>query len=1168
MAMTRRLTSTIILGCLFPFFGTAWGQTLRVSFDEGTQADRADGRAEPWLSRDVEQVPGKVGMAARLGERGQLIYGGEQNILAGQGTLAFWCRIPERPGPTDIQRLIFVQCKERGYWNYLATMEWQEGVFRAKVFDFCHGHGWHDPDALPAFQAATWHHVALVWDQAEGVKFFLDGKLTGSTWRQQAWWDRPTPHAIHLCYPGASYDELCIYDRCLSDEEIGALVMDNRWQVPRTTITWSQDAYDRLASSLGTVGVEHLPTIDVADQQPDTETVIRQARVTRILDDRIPAWKVMDGRMNLFWPEWRAPTLGDVDFSGSEISVTLEPGQRLTHLVLRGLVGGCRVHGERDGFVSHAPLAEVPTGLHYLSAHRLPPDLTGLRVPRREGMKLHEIGLFAVERRPISKATGRITPITGFLDRDALGGLVEQIHTLTLPHERTLLGKGKGVKSVPVAGLSRVHFVSKPVTEALPLDAVSLRLTFSAPWRADVWWLRVQDPVNPRRDLMNVPVRVLNPVPGKQVTLAVTLDFWDVVLDPGTRLWVELLPTQSVTLATDKDNANQLSLKIGDRAKVLAEFAFTQGQLAFSYWQLGSEGSGRQGANPEARSFNLLGGITDNHELKLTLEWVRRHVADDRLVNNLWRITHEKRTPAPVTPRLQPEGAPAWAVWGRELLERYRAMSHLWADWQGPDGQLGGGWNDDPTFPGVYICLPLLGDTRTQTMFERIFDGVEETGYLRNGVCRGPIDTGHARDLVAWRGHLMLFDYGQPRHVERALAMTRELHRWTRLDENGHRRAVTNHYSEDGPQRRPRSKVNDDGLIEQINTEGDFSITPLLMDSIFCAWYSRNPTVLKFVAEVAEGELARQADPKRTGGYPFVSFAQLFNDPKYAKEPLEPYLPSAAEKAKVVQGIRAACETLEGGWQFRGGEARGANDHFSVPGQTELSRMYLGFGMTWLRTAITMVPPIAVSWEGLEDQVAALVLEASSTKLRVAVYNFDAQPRAVRMRVWRLADGKYQLRTGHDSDGDDQIDGPAATDEINLHRASPIALQLPSRRVFIVELDQLEARSRPEQLADLAVGTGDVFYDLATDRLKVVVHNIGAAPAKNITVRFETPDGKLLGRHVIEQLDAPLDLRPQTAVAWLSQPTLHPVDRIIVHVDPDDQIEEITKENNRMVWQR
>ena len=107
-------------------------------------------------------------------------------------------------------------------------------------------------------------------------------------------------------------------------------------------------------------------------------------------------------------------------------------------------------------------------------------------------------------------------------------------------------------------------------------------------------------------------------------------------------------------------------------------------------------------------------------------------------------------------------------------------MSHHWADWQGPDGQLGGGWNDDTDFPGVFICLPLLGDSRTQSMFTRIWDGLDKTGYLHNSVSRAPIDTLHATDFLSWRAHLMLFDYGQPRHVERALTLTREALRETR----------------------------------------------------------------------------------------------------------------------------------------------------------------------------------------------------------------------------------------------------------------------------------------------------------------------------------------------------------------------------------------------------
>ena len=276
--MTRTLRLSLGLAASLLCFGAsrATAQTLRVSFDTGLKADRAVGRAEPWVSRNVELVAGRFGKAAKIGPRGQLIYAAEQNVQAGRGTLACWCRVPERPGPLDVQRIVFVQSKERGYWTYLATMEWQESVFRAMVFDFYHGHGWHDPSGLPALTAGAWHHVALLWDQSEGTKFFLNGKAVGSTWGKQAWWERPTPHAIHLSWPGAAYDELCVYDRVLSESEVAALATDNRFEVPRKAEPPGRAAEARLLNSVAPVGLQHLPAVDVGAKP----AVIRQARTS------------------------------------------------------------------------------------------------------------------------------------------------------------------------------------------------------------------------------------------------------------------------------------------------------------------------------------------------------------------------------------------------------------------------------------------------------------------------------------------------------------------------------------------------------------------------------------------------------------------------------------------------------------------------------------------------------------------------------------------------------------------------------------------------------------------------------------------------------------------------------------------------------------------------
>lgn len=1207
------ISNCLTLGLVLIVVGAAQCQTLQVNFDASPKADKALGRAEPWVSRGVELVSGKFGKAARVGSGGQLIYAGEQNLQSGRGTLACWCRIPERPGPLDVQRLIFVQSKERGYWNYLATLEWQESVFRATVFDFYHGHGWHDPTGLPTLQAGTWHHVALVWDQAHGTKFFLDGQMIGSTWGKQAWWDRPTPHAIHLCYPGAEYDELCVWDRLLSEQELTDLVQTNKLPVGDAPATWDGAARERLARSLGALGLDNLPPVDAGTGRA---TVIRQARVRQALDDRIPSWKTLDGRMNLFWPEWRAPTLGDVDYSGSELSILFEPGQKLTHLTLRGLVGGCEVFGERDGYVSRQPIMTVQQGLHFLAAERLPANLTGLRIPRRDGMKLHEVGAFAVDDRPPAPPTQTVdTPLTGALALKELKDLADDIRTTKLREERVVLGKAAGAerKAYSIAPLARLHLITEPVAEVTPLDALEVRLNFIGGWKESVWWLRVQDPVNPRRDLMAVPVRVVNPTPSKEATIAIVLDFWDIMFEAGARLRVELLPMHEVQIVTGGQDTSRLSLWPGLRDKVLKEFTHTQSQLAYSYWQLGSEQSGTAGADPTTPGFALLGSITHNRELKLTLEWVRRHAPDHPLTTDLWKITFGKQASAPVKPRRQPEGAPEWAVWERELLERFRAMSHHWADRQGPDGQLGGGWNDDTDFPGVFLCLPLLGDRKTQTMFTRIFDGLERTGYLHHSVSRSPIDALHATDFLSWRAHLMLFDYGQPRHVERALDLSRELQRWTKVDDKGHRRFLTGFYSEDGPGRQPATRVGDSGLIEHTGGGQDGGANRnFLRDPLFAAWYSRNPTLMKFLREVAEGDHARVSDGAKLGvyeSYPFFSYYALFGERKFLEEPVDRFLrdrwslpiwrryaerlpngnrldadllkatttkaPSeeqlttgyliSKDKKLLVRALRDACERLEGGWQFRGGAAGGANDHFHVPGQAVLSQMYLGSALTWLRPA-SILPPIAVSWEGLDAEVAALVLEAGPRKLRVAAYNFDNRPRKVRMRVWELDPGVYDLRQGG-SDGEDRIVDPT-TKRMPLQRSSPLELELSSQKVVIIELEQRQSQPRPELLPDLAVGDGDIYYDKATDRLKVVIHNIGSAAAKDVVVRFEGPDGQLLGQRVLARLEAPLDLHPKTAVVWLSQPTLHPVSRIIVRIDPEGKVEEITRENNTVSWVR
>src|SRR5262249_35620951 len=162
-----------------------------------------------------------------------------------------------------------------------------------------------------------------------------------------------------------------------------------------------------------------------------------------------------------------------------------------------------------DGYVSREPIVTVPSGLHFVAAAPLPSGLTGVRIPRRESMKLHEIGVFTVDHQPAAPGQEFSTPLTGTIDLPGVADLASDLQTRALPEERLVFHRAMGAPEASrrLAALRRVHFVSEPIPEAVPLDAIELRLRFRAPWRDSVWWLRIQDPVNPRRDLLCLPLR-------------------------------------------------------------------------------------------------------------------------------------------------------------------------------------------------------------------------------------------------------------------------------------------------------------------------------------------------------------------------------------------------------------------------------------------------------------------------------------------------------------------------------------------------------------------------------------------------------------------------------------------------------------------------------------
>src|SRR5439155_14512322 len=68
-------------------------------------------------------------------------------------------------------------------------------------------------------------------------------------------------------------------------------------------------------------------------------------------------------------------------------------------------------------------------------------------------------------------------------------------------------------------------------------------------------------------------------------------------------------------------------------------------------------------------------------------------------------------------------------------------------------------------------------------------------------------------------------------------------------------------------------------------------------------------------------------------------------------------------------------------------------------------------------------PGHAISWDGTNGNVAALVTKATPSALKIIVFNTAKTLRDVSLRVWELENGIYEVVEGTDVNGDDQIDG-------------------------------------------------------------------------------------------------------------------------------------------------
>src|SRR5580698_2365122 len=214
------------------------GLLFYLSGDHGFNADyAAGGDPKPNFLKDVKILPGGVkGSYLQCGDTQLLSYWAPGNIYSQRGTLSFFWRSREPVGKTEFP-IFRVGYGDHSSWDMVwLRIDYNGHGFDAFVTDINLGRT-RVSYTMPDFpKPDEWVHLALAWDETTGIRFYVNGKLAekkATTGMFDAALDQFGPHSriiaptgVESTYNydrGGDLDELRIYDRALSDDNIASL---------------------------------------------------------------------------------------------------------------------------------------------------------------------------------------------------------------------------------------------------------------------------------------------------------------------------------------------------------------------------------------------------------------------------------------------------------------------------------------------------------------------------------------------------------------------------------------------------------------------------------------------------------------------------------------------------------------------------------------------------------------------------------------------------------------------------------------------------------------------------------------------------------------------------------------------------------------------------------
>ena len=1179
-----------------------------LSGENGSSADYAIGASTPnFISNISITEDGAVGKALRCGLKQRLAYKAPGNIYSKRGTLAFWWRAYQPYGETEFP-IFRVSFADHSSWDMCwLRIDYNGGGFDAFVTDNYLARIRVSADMNPLPLPEEWTHIALSWDEIEGVRFYLNGELAAykdTCAVLDCGLDQFGPHSriispyqVQSAYNmqrGGDIDELLIYNKALSESEVSSLAAGNISNIPQRP----SNNYESLKHSLGFDTT--LPPV-----LKDSITTVRKVEIAESYDLNRWWWKACDGIMETTWPgvynksriEGRTDyfILPDSDCysnSGKQIRFSM-PEEPWNHIEISGSAFGSIGIKSKEEQSDSTVIFHKKAGSQH-GTYRLSQAVTGQDIiftNRIQETPIQEFSVYNVHAGDAPDGYARISyKLSEFDDYKnpqllAIRSYIEGRHLQDA--RRMLMGipysnKNAKIKVQSEEYLPQIHIIIP--SDFRDID-INKELSIENPTSGDNWsglgntasWRNICGGLDGIR--ITIPDMNFNGYPDGLIPMNIQIKdpIWEMrnmfdfsfSVKPNKKrvIWLDLrdriLPDDkplylTITCLSDGFNAYalkdmQIELVFKDRESAKVEhIADRFNQVRDAHAMLVEEGT----ANHRYSKFE---------QIDRDMNDLLRVDPYNKLGRYYWNVYYKGQPGPEYEEPSCPEGMPEWAFIQLELLKRYRYIVEWYIDnRQIENGEFGGGISDDTDlinrFPGLYYCGVIPEKVRNSV--HKFMDAIVREGTLTYGLSTIQTDGLHTYEEGGnTLCHINCTETGNPEQAELLMKSLKSLREHVLgINEAGHLHFRSDYFS--------ATEIALEWPWCWSSFREIIHLGPGLLLGEFYGNKGAQEIILQFADSLLEHkrykdgkvqlpmEICFTTDEERMWGLKYMGalFCYAYHwtgDEKY----LEIYKESKFKgkeitKEEMVVLGRKELKSIE---QFEYINTEGSVWTDRLRFEVDLIQESRLGGIAMNRTE-HMVPLNLVGWKFENDSdaenIAILFGKKERDDFSIDFYNKSRKAVTVKMRGVEVLGGNWEL----------SCDKNKRT--VRFGRGCELSIKVPAGKEYHIDMRLLDKGSDFNTLTDLAIAASDI--NINDRHISVTVHNISGADGGNVDIALTDLVGNILSSNTIPAITAPSDLSPKTADITLDLPEKFNTGYYKIQLDPSNTTNEIYKDNNEV----